>query len=170
MSVFNKQLTKLLTILHSALMSCYEQAPAYTAGEGPTKSRLEGPGNTPPPQAGWGTPRGHTHEKAEPTPGPRRQLSMPCSSCWLVIGALASPVVPGTPCGPWPQDDDSWHPGVSDSGKRLLGGLEQRAPDRIYFCQELNGKLRYFSTVAGAFELPPIEQFHIFPRSKNFFK
>jgi len=59
---------------------------------------------------------------------------------------------------------------VSDSGKRLLGGLEQREASEIYLSWELNARLGYFSAVPGTFELPLMKQSYIFPRRKNFFK
>lgn len=52
----------------------------------------------------------------------------------------------------------------------MLDGLEKRELGKIYFCWELNESLRCFSAAPSAFELPLIEQLHIFPRSEHFFQ
>lgn len=53
-------------------------------------------------------------------------------------------------------------------GVNVLGILEQ-SKQKIDLCREPDGRLSRFSAVPGAFEVPPIEQWHIFPRRKKFF-
>jgi hypothetical protein len=55
------------------------------------------------------------------------------------------------------------------TGDVSLDSQAQRELGKIYICLEPNRRFSYFAAIAGAFELPQIEQSHIFPRRKKKF-